>query len=198
MSINAFVSSYLAFDYHTESSGTAITENIPGQNGKRLALVGVDYLAGSTAQTMNVMHCGSIAGSRNSASAEAAISQKALICTSPPTDPAGNAAASGDIIAYQVTGGTWEFNTVASISSSTITLGTNIAVIIPSGAAIRIFGVVGDGFSFVIGLKASTQINFRDTVIIQAPFVSDPLYVTNANATAASFQNHLLFAYLNK
>ena len=198
MGINAFVHSYLAKDYHTETQGTAIDESVAGQNGKRLALVGVDYLCGSTAQTMNVMHCGSVAGSRNTTSAAAAISQAVINVTTSPTDPAGNATASGDIIAYQVTGGGWEFNTVASLSTLAITMNNNVAIAVLSGAAVRIFGVVGDNYSFVIGLKASTQINYRDTIICQAPFKGDPLYVTNANATAASFQNNLLFAFINK
>lgn len=206
MGINAFVDSYLGFGYHTESSGTAIDEAIPGRNNKRLALVGVDYLCGATAQTMNIMHCGSVAGSRTTTSAAAVSGQAVIIATDSPTDPAGNATASGDIIAFQLLDGTWEFDTVSSLSTKTITMNNNIngvdsgggAAAVASGAAIRIFGVVGDSYSFVIGLAASTQYSYRDTIIAQAPFIGDPLYVTNANAAAASFQNNVLFAYINK
>ena len=198
MSINAYISSFLPKDYHTESLGTAIDEEIPGQNGKRLALVGFDYLCGSTAHTLKVLHCGSLAGSRTTASADAAISQAVLNVTDAPTDPAGNATASGDIIAYQVTGGGWEFNTVASLSTLAITMNNNIAIAVLSGAAVRIFGVIGDGFNFTFGLTASVVTHFDDTILCQAPFVGDPLYVSNANPTAQSFQNNLLFAYINK
>ena len=198
MSINAYISSFLPKDYHTESLGTAIDEEIPGQNGKRLALVGFDYLCGSTAHTLKVLHCGSLAGSRTTASADAAISQAVLNVTDAPTDPAGNATASGDIIAYQVTGGGWEFNIVSSLSTLAITLTNNIAIAVLSGAAVRIFGVIGDGFNFSFGLTASVVTHFDDTILCQAPFVGDPLYVSNANATAQSFQNNLLFAYINK
>jgi hypothetical protein len=198
MSINAFISSYLTKDYHTESSGTAIDESVAGQNGKRLALVGVDYLCGSTAHNLVIMHSGILSGSRTTASAAAAASQKDVICTDTPVSPAGDAVASGDIIAYQVTGGGWEFNTVASLSTKTITLTNNIAVIIPILAKIRIFGIIADGANFVIGLTASVVTHHDDTILAQAPFVGDPLYVSNANATAASFQNYLLFAYINK
>ena len=198
MSINAYISSFLPKDYHTESLGTAIDEEIPGQNGKRLALVGFDYLCGSTAHTLKVLHCGSLAGSRTTASADAAISQAVLNVTDAPTDPAGNATASGDIIAYQVTGGGWEFNIVSSLSTLAITLTNNIAIAVLSGAAVRIFGVIGDGFNFSFGLTASVVTHFDDTILCQAPFVGDPLYVSNANPTAQSFQNNLLFAYINK
>ncbi len=198
MSINAFIFSYLAKDYHTETLGTAIDETIPGQNGKRLALVGFDYLCGSTAHSLKVLHCGSLAGSRTTASADAAISQAVLNVTDAPTDPAGNATASGDIIAYQVTGGGWEFNTVASLATKAITLNNNIAIAVLSGAAVRIFGVIGDGFNFTFGLAASVVTHFDDTILCQAPFVGDPLYVSDANATAAGFLNNLLFAYINK
>lgn len=206
MSINAFVHSYLTKDYHTQTLGTAIDEEIPGQNGKRLALVGLDYLCGATAQTLNILHCGDTAGSRTTTSASAVSGQKDIVATANPTDPAGNATASADIIAFQLVDGTWEFDTVSSLSTKTITMTNNIqgidagggAAAVASGAKVRIFGVVGDKYSFVVGLKASTRIVFKDTVICQAPFMGDPLYVTNANGTAASFQNMLLFAYINK
>lgn len=198
MGINAFVHSYLAKDYHTETAGTAIDETVPGQNGKRLVLVGFDYLCGSTAHSLKILHSGSLAGSRTTVSAAAAASQKDIVCSVAPTSPAGDATASGDIIAYQVTGGGWEFNTVASLSTLTITLTNNIAIALLSGAAVRIFGIIGDGANFTFGLTASVVTNYQDTVLCQAPFIGDPLYVTNANATAASFQNNMLFAYINK
>ena len=206
MGINAYVSSYLAKDYHTETLGTAIDEEIPGQNGKRLALVGFDYLCGSTAHTLKVLHCGSVAGSRTVTSALAVSGQKVIAAAVAPTDPAGNATASGDIIAFQLTDGTWEFDTVASLSTLNITCTNNItgldsgggATAIAAGGAIRIFGVIGDGYNFTFGLTASVVTHFDDTILCQAPFVGDPLYVSNANPTAQSFQNNLLFAYINK
>ena len=206
MSINAFIFSYLAKDYHTETLGTAIDEEIPGQNGKRLALVGFDYLCGSTAHTLKVLHCGSVAGSRNTMSALAVSGQAVLNVTTNPTDPAGAATASGDIIAFQLTDGTWEFDTVSSLATKAITMTNNItgldsgggATAIAAGAAVRIFGVIGDGFNFTFGLAASVVTHFDDTILCQAPFVGDPLYVYDGNETNAGFINNLLFAYINK
>ena len=198
MSINAYVSSYLAKDYHTETAGTAIDETVPGQNGKRLALVGFDYTNAATAHTLCVMHCGSSSGSRNTTSATAAITQKVMNVTNAPLSPAGDAVASGDIIAYQVTGGTWEFNTVDSLSTLAITLTTNIAIAVEAGAAVRVFGIIGDGATFNFGLAASVTTHYDDTILCQAPFVGDPLYVSEANGTNAGFLNNMLFAYINK
>ena len=198
MGLNAYVSSYLPFGYHTETAATAIDEEVPGQNGKRLALVGIDYLCGATAQNVAIMHCGSLAGSRNSASAAAAITQKVLNVNTAPTSPAGDVVASGDIIAYQVTGGGWEFNTVSSLSTKAITLTNNIAIAVLDDAAVRVFGVLADAAYFAIGLTAATAMHYDDTILAQAPYKGDPLYVSNANGTHASFQNNLLFAYINK
>ncbi len=199
MGINAYVEYYLAKDYHTEAGNTPITEEVDGADGLRLALVGFDYLNAATAHSLQIMHCGSVAGSRNSnAGAAAAAGQKDVICTTAPTDPAGNAAANLDIVAYQVTGGSWEWNIVASVAGSTITMTTNLAVICPANAPLRIFGVAADGFNFSFGLTASVVTHFDDTILCQAPFVGDPLYVYDGNGTNAGFINNLLFAYINK
>lgn len=206
MSINAYISSYLGFGYHTETAATLIDTEIPGQNGKRLALVGLDYLAAATAHVLSVQHCGSLAGSRTTTSALAVSGQKVINVTDAPTDPAGNATASGDIIAWQNTDGSWEFDIVDSLSTKAITITNNIqgvdagagATAIAAGGAVRIFGIVADGAVINFGLTASVVTHFDDTILAQAPFFGDPLYVSINNATNAGFMNSLLFAYINK
>ena len=198
MFIGAFASGFVVKDYHTETAGTVIDETIQGRDGQRLALVAVDYLAAATAHTLSILHCGNLAGSRTTASADAASGQKVLNVTDAPTDPAGNATAASDIIAYQLPTGVWEFNTVASLSTKAITMGTNIAVAVTSGAKVRIFGVVGDGYCFNVHCTASVVTRYVNTLIAAAPFKGDPLYVTIDNATNAGFLNNLVFAYINK
>lgn len=195
----AYISGFVTVDYHTESAGTAITENIQGQNGKRLALLSFEVVTGSTAHTLLLMYPGTSSGSRNTTSAAAASGQKDIVCTNNPTDPAGNAAAANDILAYQVTDGTWEFNTVASLSSKTITCGTNLAKAVASGAKVRIFGVAGDNYSHQITLAASTTNKNGDVPITAVnPYKGDPWYIYIANATNASKIMHMLLAYINK
>jgi len=158
----AYISGFVTVDYHTENAGTAITEEIQGQNGKRLALLAYEVVTDSTAH-----------GSRNTASAAAASGQKVINVTNTPLDPAGNAAAQNDIVAYQCTDGSWEFNTIASVSTKAITHSTNLAKAVASGAKYRIFGVAADNASHQITLTAST---------------------TNRNSKIMN----MLFAYINK
>jgi len=204
--INAYVSGWKIIDYHTEALDTAIDEEIPAQNGKRLALIGFSYLAAGTAHIMSILHCGTVLGSRNTASAIAMSGQKHVFTTNAPTDPAGGAAATPDIIAYQLVDGSWEYNVVASISGSDITLTTNIAGVDAGGGLaaiaalgkVRIFGVVGDAFCFKQSLTASVKTERYDAISVLAPFKGDPLYVTIDNATAAGFLHNMIWAYINK
>jgi len=206
MFIGAYASGFVVKDYHTETAGTTIDEEIPGRNGQRLALVAVDYLAAATAHTLSVLHPGTSAGSRNTTSAAALSGQKVIACTTAPTDPAGNATAANDIIAFQLTDGNWEFDTVASLAGSNITCTNNITGVdagaggtaIASGGRIVIFGVVGDGYCFNVHCTASVVTRYVNTLIAVAPFKGDPLYVTVTNATNAGFLNNLVFAYINK
>ena len=194
--INAWVSGFATpVDYHTEAAGTAITENIQARDGKRLALIGYAVTAAATAHTLSIMYAG---GTRTTTSAAAATGQKVINVTDAPKDPAGNAIAANDIVAYQVTGGTWEFNTVASLATLAVTHGTNVAVAVLSGAAYRIFGVVGDGALYAFNIAASAQTSAYGSIYAIAPHKGDPLYVSDNNATNAGSIDHMLFAYINK
>ena len=194
----AYISGFSVVDYHTESAGTAITEEIQGQNGKRLALIAYTGVTAGTAHTLSFMYPGTSTGSRNTTSAAAAASQKVINVTNSPLDPAGNAAAANDIVAYQCTDGSWEFNTIASVSTKAITHSTNLAKAVASGARYVIFGVQGDNSSMQFALAASTTNSADGKIIAVSPYKGDPLYVHIGNATAASKIYNMLFAYINK
>jgi len=204
----AYAASFKSFDYHTETAGTAIDEEVPGKDGMRLALTTVNYLCGATAQNMILLYASDFTSgsgaSLNTTSALALSGQKVINVTNTPLDPAGNAAAASDIIAFQLTDGTWEFDTIASVATKAITCTNNItgvdagagATAIASGGKVRIIGVIGDGSQFAIHLVAATLLKEENTLLAWHPYIGDPFYVTNANGTNDSFQNSLIFAYI--
>jgi len=194
----AYISGFSVVDRHTETAGTAITENIQGRNGKRLALIAYEVSTGATAHTLHLMQPGTATGCRTTTSAAAAAAQKDIVCTDAPKDPAGNAAAANDVVAYQLPTGAWEFNTVASLSGSTITLGTNIAVAVAAGARIVIFGVTGDNVGQIFTLAVSTANAASGKIIAVNPYKGDPWHLHIANATNASTIYGMTFAYINK
>jgi hypothetical protein len=209
MSIEAFVHSFLTKDYHTEIADTAIVETLDGKDGLRLVLKAMNYLAAGTAHTASFMYAEDAAGqtgsSRNTASAAALSGQHHITCTTAPKDPAGNAAAASDIIAFQLTDGTWEWDTVAALAGSIIECTNNITGVdagaggtaIAAGGKVLIFGVVGDNKSQKLGLTASVVTKGDELAIVQ-PYVGEPMYLSINNATAAGFLNSLVMAYINK
>ncbi len=194
----AYVYDFLTHDYHTEAANTAIDEEIPAQDGQRLALLELLYLAAATAHTASFMFAEG-AGSRNTAAAAAAAAQKDITCTDAPKDPAGNAAAASDIIAYQCTDGTWEFNTVASLAGSVITCTNNLVKAVAAGAKVNVFGVVGDNKSLKVHLTASVQTEIgKGLITLVHPYIGEPFYLSINNATNAGFLYNLVMGYINK
>jgi hypothetical protein len=195
----AFIEGFKTVDYHTETAATAISEQIQGMNGQRLALLFYSIATLTTAHTLRLLETGSLAGARNSTTAAAAAAQKVINVTTTPTDPAGNAAAASDIVAYQCSDGSWEFNTIASVATLAITHSTNLAKAVLIGAPYLIFGVAGDNYGQTFTLTASvTNVSPAVPLVAVNPYVGDPWYVYIANATAASVIQSMLFAYINK
>jgi len=206
MSIPAHVYGFVTKDYHTESAATPITENIDPIDGARLALINLEYLAAATAHVASFMYAEG-AGSRNTAASAALSGQRNIVCTDAPKDPAGNAAAANDIVAFQLVDGTWEWDTVASISTNTIVCTNNItgvdagagATAIAAGAKVLVFGVVGDNKSQKVSLTASvvTRLGQGNLALVH-PYVGEPWYLSIDNATNAWFVYNLVCAHINK
>jgi hypothetical protein len=145
------------------------------------------------------METGALAGARNTTSAAAAASQKVIDVTTTPTDPAGNAAAASDIVAYQCSDGSWEFNTIASVATKAITHTNNLAKAVLSGARYLIFGVTGDNTGQMFTLTASvTNVSPAVPIVAVNPYVGDPWVLHIANGTNASTIQTMLWAYINK
>ena len=211
MGIPAYVYNFLTHDYHTETAGTVIDEEIPAQDGHRLALLNMEYLAAATAHLASFLYAKDPAAtpgsSRNTCTAIVLSGQKDIITVVAPTDPAANPTAASDIIAYQLLDGTWEYNTVASLATNTITLTNNIvgvdagagAAALAAGAKVMIFGIIADGAVLNVSLTASivNRVGLGQIVLIH-PYVGEPFYLSIDNATNAGFLESLLMGYINK
>lgn len=219
MGYGAFINSFAVSDYHTETAATPITESIPAMDGLRLALLSGGYLNGSTAHELHFMYAKDSAGkpgsSRNTINGGTAAhllsGQKVVDVDVAPLDPAGNAAAASDIVAYQLIDGTWEFNLITSISTKAVTLTNSIAgvdagaggVALADGAPFMIFGVDADGAYLSLSCTASVTNNWGAAaggsgIVLAHPYVGEPWYVYDANASNAGFLLNLLFGYINK
>jgi hypothetical protein len=198
MSLQAFVLGYETYAGLTESAGTAIEKGIKGNPTGRLALQTLLYTGAGTAHTLSLMYAEGT-GSRNTVDGDTSSGQKDVDTVDDPKDPAGNAAASDDVVAYQLKDGSWEFNTVDSVSSKTITLNNNIgAPGIADGAKINIIGAQGDGAEFQLSAEASAQKEFKGEPYLVAPYFGEPLWFHSPNGTDAGTLNEILFAVINK
>jgi hypothetical protein len=203
MSIPAYVQGFEVCDYHTETAATVIDEKIQARDGFRLALIDLHYLSAATAHSLSFMYAKDAAAyplsSKNTTSAAAVAAQAIINVVTAPRDTAGNAAAANDIVAYQCTDGTWEFNTIASVATLAITHNTNLAKAVSAGAKYRIFGVVGDACCMKLTSTASVEKEWgAGRIVLIHPDVGEPLYLTINNATNAGFLNNAVFAHINK
>lgn len=211
MSIPANVQKLLPFGYKTENAATIIQLNVPGLTGFRAALLNLVYTAAATAHTISLLFpattaygkapaAATLAGSKNTAASAAAAGQAVINVTSAPKDPAGNATASGDIIAYECTDGTWEFNTVSSLDTLAITCGTNLAKAVAAGAKVRILGIAADGYvmQLAAGANATKEFHNYGNILLAHPDVGEPCVIQSNNATNAGFILNALVAYINK
>lgn len=198
MSIPAFVSGFKTFGTHTETAGTAIDEEIPGSDNVTLALIESLITTGATAHLGSLMYAQGT-GTRITCPLGAASGQKDIVCSEAPKDPAGNAAAASDIIAFQVNDGTWEFDTVASLSSLTITCTNNLTGVIAATGKVRVFGIIADGanFGLTLGASADNELGKGEIAFVH-PYMGDPFYLSIDNGTNASTIRNLVFAYINK
>ena len=89
MSIPAHVTGFKTYGYHTETAATVIDEEVPGKDGKTLALTNFEYLAAATAHDVSFMFAQGT-GTRVATTAAAAAAQKVINVDVAPKDPAGS------------------------------------------------------------------------------------------------------------
>lgn len=199
MSISVVPYGFLTYGNNTESTGTAITQEIPCNTDGRIAIVNGSYSTDDSSETVSFMYADGD-GSRTTADGDAESGQKDLDTAEDPKDPAGNAASSDDVVAYQTYDGTWEFNTVDSVSGSTITLNNDIAKDVKDGAKVNVIGSQGDGAEFQVPVDSSSTKEFGDgNLYLAHPYKGEPMYVSASNDGSNDAQmDFLVVAFINK
>ena len=190
----------------TQTADTVITGLIPGKDGGIARITGWSYTCAGTPHTVTFMR----PVATTTATAGAAAAQKDVVVASVNSmkDSSGAAEnlAAADYVVYQTTGGGYELNTVASFSTLTVTLGTNIAVAIASGSTIWIFGEVGRAVHPTFLTVASINNDLSDARLQaglpaqadlhnQRSGVGDPLIVHSDNETAAGILRYATGVY---
>ncbi len=210
MSIPAYVYNFFPIDYHTEAFNSVIDEEIPAQDGHRLALIDFEYLNDTTAHLASFMYANdavaSPGSSRNTNLAAIVSGVTEITTVVAPMDPAGNVAANLDICAYQLVDGTWEFNVITGIAGSVLTIAAVQGVDAGAGAAavalgakIMIFGVIADGAVQNISLPVSVVTRKGEGRLGRVhPHMGEPWYLSIDNPTAQGFLMSALCAYINK
>lgn len=206
----ANVQKLLPFGKKTIAFGTIIQYDVPALTGFRAVLLRALVTPAGTAHTFSMLYpattngghapaAATVLGSKNTASAAAAVGDTVINVTNAPKDPAGNATAAGDVIAYECTDGTWEFNTVASLDTKAITVSTALAKAIASGGKVRIIGILADGFCQSLPCAASVTTEFEsENGVIMHPDVGEPCVLQENNATATGIVQQANVAYINK
>jgi len=206
----ANVQKLLPFGKKSIAFGTIIQHNVPGLTGFRAVMLRALVTCAGTAHTLSMLYpattngghapaAATLAGSKNTASVAAAAGDMIINVTSAPTDPAGGAAASGDVVAYECTDGTWEFNEVDSLAALAITFKTALAKAVASGAKVRIIGVLADGMCQSLPCAASVTTEFEsENGVIFHPDVGEPCVIQENNATATGTIQQVNMAYINK
>jgi hypothetical protein len=206
----ANVQKLLPFGKKSIAFGTIIQHNVPGLTGFRAVMLRALVTCAGTAHTLSMLYpattngghapaAATVAGSKNTASAAAAIGDTVINVTNAPKDPAGNATASGDIIAYECTDGTWEFNKVDSLDTKAITVATALAKAVAKDAKVRIIGILADGMCQSLPCSASVTTEFEsENGVLFHPDVGEPCVIQDNNATATGTIEQVNMAYINK
>jgi hypothetical protein len=206
----ANVQKLLPFGKKTVAFGTIIQYDVPALTGFRAILLRALVTPAGTAHTFSMLYpattngghapaAATVLGSKNTIGANAAAGQAVISVVNAPKDPAGNATAAGDVVAYECSDGTWEFNVVASLDTLAITMATNLAKAVVAGGKLRIMGILADGFCQSLPCSASVTTEFEsENGVIMHPDVSEPCVLQENNATATAVVQQANVAYINK
>ena len=200
---NIYIDSVWSAGYKAQSAtATALTQNIPGKSGKRIAVRAFGFSVGDVSTVLYFMQT---LGQTTLASA-AASGGTTIVLTSKAIGGSATASvgdiATSDYVAVVLADGTYQFTTVASMQTSlTVTLAAALTDDGTAGNPVYGLGVAGDQGHLTYKLTVSTQ-NTKDLSggIFYGNAKSYPMmiYHLSAGATAKASLDYLTVAYYNK
>ena len=185
----------------TASAGTAFAHLVPPapdnkQGYTRVMLIG--YTAGNTAHNVGVM----LPLGQTTTSAASNVNTNTLTLTADP-GPSGNGIAANDYIAVEHADGTTQAYTVSAWNgtSKVLTINSNLAANVASGADVWDFGVVGDTDP-VTGVAhkqfpttANTTVNRTFGTGVRSHTKRSPVLIYSPNGTGAGVLDCVEYAY---
>jgi len=199
MGANVYLESVASYGYiATGTSVTALTQEIPGRTGKRIAIRAFEFLAGGTAEIVYFMQS---LGKTTLAADMTAVTLTIMNLTGEP-GPTGNSLAAGDYICVVQDDGTYHFSAVGAVTGlSTIVLCTLAGGSTAAGAVVYDLGVYGDTGHIRYKMATTSAGNGEeiDGGIFYGTEKGSPMRVHNlCAATGSEAQHFITVDYINK
>ena len=195
MGANVYLDSVTSVGYDTESAATAITADIQGKPGKRIAIRAAAFTCGATATTVYFMQA--LGSGTTSASAASGASQIVLTAE---IGNSGNSVAANDILVIVQDNGTYLFSKCRSVATLTMDLCTVLTGAAAAGATVYDLGVAADEGHLQYKLTASSQTaRALDGGFLYGDAKGYPMRVYHANdAAAAGSIDYVTVDYINR
>ena len=195
MGANVYLDSVYSLGYKTASAATAITQDIPGKPGKRIAVRAFGFACGGTATTVYFMQA---LGTTTLASAAASGASQVVLTAE--AGPSGNSVAANDILCVVQDNGAYLFSKCRSVATLTMDLCTVLTGAAAAGNAVYDLGIQSDTSHLPFVLTVSTQTTAAlDGGVFYGAAKGYPMRVHHANdAAVAGSHSYITVDYINK
>ena len=198
MGANVYLESVASYGYiSTGTSVTALTQEIPGRTGKRIAIRAFEFLAGGTAEIVYFMQ----SLGKTTLLAVVASGGSTLSFLAEP-GPSGNSVAAGDHICVVQDNGTYHFSVVGAVTGlSGFVLCTVVTGAIAIGQTVYDLGVYGDTGQIRYKMTTASVGNGEnmDGGIFYGTEKGSPMIVHElCAAVGAEAQHFITVDYINK
>jgi len=198
MGANVYLESVASYGYiSTGTSVTALTQEIPGRTGKRIAIRAFEFLAGGTAEIVYFMQ----SLGKTTLLADVATTLSSLNLAGEP-GPSGNSLAVGDYVCVVLDSGTYDFIKVGAITGlSAISLCGVITGSCALGQTVYDLGAYGDTGHIRYKMATTSEGNGEemDGGIFYGTEKGSPMIVHElCKATGNEAQHFITVDYINK